>query len=1415
MSTAAAAAEIDSLRPWRWGSCAGNATSPYLYGIMVGTRGRRKAEEDPKPQRRSKRGRPESKSEESEEDELESSRRSTRSAQKADSRIRKGHKKGEESEPRRTRASRRRSNDEEKTEESSGDQPSEVEDTKPRSKRSRRGKRDREEAQDDPDDNEVANEDDDSLPETSGDEPPSDTAPQSPQPGESTPVEEASSESKVEESEQAVSGEGRVEETVLQAGAEASSEEPTSTIDAPAEEPVSIAEAESEEPVAEVQSGEPASASQEAQSEEPVRREPEAKTDVSNEAAALLMLSGLVAAATPMEEPKPPVSETEGQPPPREVRLVSNDLVEGDAEDSNDLIEGDAEENKETRAIVEEAQEASPHGHSAAEENGVELKDEVDASDVVAAEQLTTDAAPTSNPPVHSEQMEGIEASETSQKAAIMPADTPSDAKDSAPDEAVDQGPDSKATEDMNVAGPDSIGGDDDRGKSEEDGEKETISPLEQTEGEDCESASGELLHGDEAQDIGEEEIADGSLGEQPVDAKAASLSDDGTRRDRVEHEGIASDQVVADTGTPSMTEVTTDTQPTTEESHAPTKSVDELPPQPLTTEGDQPTVPLDAAVDITDSAGQDVVVLEVERTEQDAIVQSEGPHGGPLADRVPDQTIVDETETQKDDTKPIDMDDEGIVTAVDRTTSAEEVEDSMDIDDNGNLTESVSKPLTMQSSDKEKLASDPVASEDVREQSMHLEPAPHSDDGKSDGIDFDWSSVLDISEERKGCEVSVTEPYDQYFRVHGPDVPRYHESSKPSQWHRLKDALFSAGRSAHPSPGYAERFHSYWKAVSSRIGGNLLDAELQNNQETLDRFLVSRRLRRIHNRLIVGEFGFLSSTSHSFFSHPIQALIKDCNTGAIPAVSLPRDIPGSISSKIEVTRLVSETSTTSGICHHEVVLPPSKRPPCRMHPFPDRLEPQGTPLPGAIFLDPHVRAMSQVAGMKVAENAIWLLVVAAKEYAKNVLRDCLSHMKSVERGKCPPAPRLTSHGAFDRHRTSFSSSFSSENEGMVVLGATDIHHVVATTAFCDVRNIGGGCSRLSFERTLHSSAPSFEDPARLRCISEVSHFLSNDILPVGFVPQRSSSQKESPSPNTEIKKETSVSVENPLPSDVGPPQAPTTASVQSSAAKPTDNEERRSPFGGLGRGAKDLASLKARSSSTRTLSGMSTGGESANQATETGSQPVDGQPAKEASIAATPDANPDPETIEKVIEGDDIPAMPRRGKGFGIKNLAVMLARSGSTRLDDEAEKKPDESKEASDTTLRQVDDAVEKVAPMEGSSDTAPVKKGEANDQIVVVAGEESLPDPKEAAISSETLTTEVKSPEETVVHPEATTESSETNVADQATDESKPAYEPPTESSAVETQPNEVTTEESKQAMSSGESPKGDGTAAEVKT
>jgi hypothetical protein len=287
--------------------------------------------------------------------------------------------------------------------------------------------------------------------------------------------------------------------------------------------------------------------------------------------------------------------------------------------------------------------------------------------------------------------------------------------------------------------------------------------------------------------------------------------------------------------------------------------------------------------------------------------------------------------------------------------------------------------------------------------------------------------------------------------------------------------------------------------------------------------------------------------------------------------------------------------------------------------------------IPGALSVDPYVRSLCATSGMKVSENAVWLLVIAMKLYASQCIAQTIETSKSIASvdGAISPQPVNRAHSVLGKRHPAAESPIPRKrircDGDKHRLSAFDFHSMmVSTSASGTTRSISRNLSRLAFENSLHASADELVDATTRDC-DAVHRFLTAKLSV--FTPAQEKHPQQPPPPSQPVLSEP------PLP-------------------------ERRvsATSGGLGRGAKDLASLKARTTKGEGLR----------------ASPVNG--------ATTPPGPSRSETPSTSAEGTDKPVTSpedksdanqqsaRRGKGFGIKNLAAMRARSvtSSSTADD-----------------------------------------------------------------------------------------------------------------------------------------------------
>jgi hypothetical protein len=350
------------------------------------------------------------------------------------------------------------------------------------------------------------------------------------------------------------------------------------------------------------------------------------------------------------------------------------------------------------------------------------------------------------------------------------------------------------------------------------------------------------------------------------------------------------------------------------------------------------------------------------------------------------------------------------------------------------------------------------------------------------------------------------------------------------------------------------------------------------------------------------------------------------------------------------------------------------------------------TRISGAMIIDPHVRKLAESSNMKITEHAVWLLVVAVREFSTSLLNKTLSTSHAVDAGRVPP--RLTRSFALPQNAWTAEEKDDLPNSSPSIsplkcITSSDIHAVIANlpTSF---RTLSGSVSRPVFERSLHSSfcgtlvmgGSAFDD---------VKQYIVSMVTP-------SESKRSTPHAETSV------------PPSIIPP-------IQVTHSGSNTAEEllkgRKSPLTrGLGRGAKDLAALKARATSItikteidgpnitdpEVKASIPASVLTKAEATEwmgatkpTPHHPSSTIPENSAEILDTeiepshqiPTSNETPfsgqnlrQTSESSVasvadhasnssEAKSIGTSSKKGKGHGVKNLAAMRARSATSSSD------------------------------------------------------------------------------------------------------------------------------------------------------
>ena len=160
--------------------------------------------------------------------------------------------------------------------------------------------------------------------------------------------------------------------------------------------------------------------------------------------------------------------------------------------------------------------------------------------------------------------------------------------------------------------------------------------------------------------------------------------------------------------------------------------------------------------------------------------------------------------------------------------------------------------------------------------------------------------------------------------------------------------------------------------------------------------------------------------------------------------------------------------------------------------------------IPGALVVDPFFRDTAEENGLKVTDNAMWVLTVALKEHVKNILNDSIKFKICTEKAEIYPQslhyPNLLSSVANKLRKESKGKNATALREEEEIglkkqLNSMDIFSALNLLPSGHIGSTGGSVSRVSIEQTFLSafnSMPSFIAGNDFR---DVQGFISNNIM--------------------------------------------------------------------------------------------------------------------------------------------------------------------------------------------------------------------------------------------------------------------------------------------------------------------------------
>ena len=379
-----------------------------------------------------------------------------------------------------------------------------------------------------------------------------------------------------------------------------------------------------------------------------------------------------------------------------------------------------------------------------------------------------------------------------------------------------------------------------------------------------------------------------------------------------------------------------------------------------------------------------------------------------------------------------------------------------------------------------------------------------------------------------------------------------------------------------------------------------------------------------------------------------------------------------------------------------------------------------GTPstsstLPGALVVDPSVRDLVKSEGLRVTENAVWLFIVAIKEYTKSMISKAITSKEARRKNQIPPKQRGSlqliprtkgAKGKGADAKKVANPIISPQKEKAEdklrlaqdkVISVQDLGLLASSMRVSPVDSLGGRHSRLACERCLFAPVDTSR-AIRSGGFSVVHNFITSEISTAAAERQKNLKAQRLAKPAAS-KSSTDGAVGKKDLENSAPPKenGPATTENKTEPLQPVGRTTSRSPIPGqglgrgsknlgLGRGAKNLAALMARTTAATPAPGPTGAAGTVPAAASTTSAPpgaptaaktnahsnsVHASPAPAASGTSTSIAAPAPAPEQNRPAGNPNQVV-KRGRGLGKKNLAAMRARvagSGDSKTDDSTE--------------------------------------------------------------------------------------------------------------------------------------------------
>ena len=317
----------------------------------------------------------------------------------------------------------------------------------------------------------------------------------------------------------------------------------------------------------------------------------------------------------------------------------------------------------------------------------------------------------------------------------------------------------------------------------------------------------------------------------------------------------------------------------------------------------------------------------------------------------------------------------------------------------------------------------------DVSTENIVSEERPSRQDGSDDTVD---NNEITMSDGQPLTLTSSSPNKSEFDNTQSPPQPTTIPTVVPTtpSVDQLKMALFLEASRVHTGSGPPERiFANYWDALEKFISSPGVSS---NPSLTLERFLKTRKMKRLHNKLVlaiitdsVREYVSMSNSDDCIpdvWRNQALPLHLKSGEGAEQQrrqrrddmesdYSLRNDWNASFGSDSDVWSSfgnINATIAPKSDHHHQQqqkqsITEESERdddessyeeiiPSCR--------------LPGSLDIDLFVKKSASDAGLTVSNDSLWLLIVAAREYASKIVGLAIENDKAVSSGQTTHIPK-------------------------------------------------------------------------------------------------------------------------------------------------------------------------------------------------------------------------------------------------------------------------------------------------------------------------------------------------------------------------------------------------------------------------